>query len=114
STSFDAINSSWLGAGYSGDIARNLYYQVKKKMNLSKPRKTGRKPGRPARSESAAPAPVYSTPRAAAPAPTGSSHGYLKIEQTLDALVADAVALGDHKLAEDLRAARRRVSVKLV
>lgn len=90
------VNEAWKAAGHSGLITPTLYYQVKSKLGLTKGRKRRR---RRVATESKGPSPA---------------DAYLAIERELDHLVAKAAGLGDQRLAEAIRTARRRASSKLI
>jgi hypothetical protein len=100
------VASAWKEAGHPGEIKSSLFYLVKNKMGLSKPRTAGRRRAAPA------PAAVAAAPHASRE--SESTATYLEIEHTLDSLIHQADQLRNASLAEDLRNARRRVSIKLV
>lgn len=104
SAKLNDVNEAWTSQGNSGEITGTLYYQVKKSMGLSKGRKKRR--GR------AVAAPMANHSESAKL--SSGAEGYLAIEKTLDKLIAQAGELGDSKLSDELRAARRRASAKLV
>lgn len=94
------VQAKWVDAGNKDGLNPTLFYLMKNKLGLSKPRGGGRRGRRPA----------------AAAAPTGGepNGGYLEIERALDRLISQAEGLSDRKLAEDLRQARRRASMALI
>jgi hypothetical protein len=98
------VQEAWSSAGNSGEITGTLYYQVKKSMGLSNRRK--KKKGRAAAAPTGSPSISVET--------SNSAEGYLAIEKSLDKLIAQAGELGDTKLTEELRVARRRASARLV
>lgn len=101
------VADAWTAAGHKEELNKTLYYQTRRTMGLSTPRGGSKKRGRKPKAVKAA----ESTP---APAATNGSTDYLAIEKQIDSLVAQADSIGDSKLAEVLRQARRRVSAKLV
>ena len=98
------VKEAWSAAGNPGEITGTLYYQVKKTMGLSNRRK--KKKGR------ASEAPVGGS--SVSVEPSSTSETYLAIEKSLDKLIAQAGEIGDARLSEELRVARRRASAKLV
>lgn len=111
------INAAWKEAGNLGEISNTLYYQVKGTLGI---RGTGRGRGRPPGSGAAASATGAAAPARRGRPPrvqesSGDANGsYLSIEESLDKLISQAQELRDSSLVSDLKAARRRVSVKLV
>lgn len=97
---FAEINELWITDGFAGSLSPASYYNARRALGLTRPRRGANQPSRTTDRQNAA----SFDPLA----------GYLSIEQTLDLLIADAGRLGDANLTEDLRQARRRVSKVLV
>jgi hypothetical protein len=91
------LNELWKTDGFSGTLSLATYYSARRRLKLGRRKKApGRAPERPNL------------------APADPLAAYLFIEQTLDQLIADAEQIGDRRLIDDLRQARRRVSKALV
>lgn len=108
-TKLEAITEAWVNEGNEGEITPTLYYQIRKQMGLSNRRR--KKRGRPA---GTAGRPRRRAAETTAVAASGGDNVYDEIESTLDELIRRALELGDRKLSDDLRMARRRASAKLV
>lgn len=93
------VVAAWKAAGHSGQITHTLFYKAR----IRTARK-GKSVGRQRQNVK----PVVES-RDTAPA-----DNYIDIERSLDRLVEQAEQLGDHKLADAIRAARRRASAKLI
>lgn len=101
------INKAWNEAGNEGELNPTLYYQAKGRMGLAKGRR-----GRPPREAVETAAGAARVAKESAVADDGTT--FLAIELELDKLIAKADGLGDSKLADSLRTARRRVAAKLI
>lgn len=97
------VQDAWAKAGHKPALKTTLFYLIKGKLGLSKRRKGKGRRGR-RRAEAAVVA-------QAAASPNGS---YLDIERALDKLIHQADEIGDRKLADALRQARRRASTALI
>lgn len=107
------VLDAWEAAGETEKLNPTLYYQVRRTQGLAKRRGGG---GRRRKKAARATASATATPTtsAASVGQNGSGADYLSIEKQIDKLVLQAESLGDSKLADELRQARRRVSSKLV
>lgn len=103
------VQTAWTEAGETEELNPTLYYQIRQKLGLSRGR--GRRRGGRKRKAEAGATPVAAR---AVTANGSSNDDYLALESQIDKLVAQAEAIGDSKLASDLRQARRRVSAKLL
>ena len=98
----------WRESGFPGELSSSLFYQVKARRGTP----TGQRGRPPGTGKKAAP-----TTPAARTVATGvgtSDPGFGAVETTLDQLIPVADRLGDRRLADLLRQARRRASAKLV
>lgn len=118
---FAAIEAAYREAGNTDELNRTLYYQQRKKMGLSTPRKgkgrgKGRPKGKPGRKPAAMVAAGAAPEAAATPVvrrgagrPPRSTSGYHAIEAGLDDLIHHAIPLNNQTLLNHLRDARRIV-----
>ena len=95
------IEAAWRKAGHKAPFHQSMVYKIKGDLGLSSKRRKKR------RKKAVA---VEAAPAAAA----DPNVQFLAIEKSLDALIAKAEGLKDARLAEALRAARRRAGAKLV
>ena len=95
------VEAAWKKAGHKAPFHQSMVYKIKGDLGLSSKRRKKRRK----KAVAAEAAPV-------AAADPGAE--FLAIEKALDSLIAKAEGLKDAKLAEALRAARRRVGAKLV
>ena len=92
------VQAAWTDAGNKGELGVALIYQQRTKAGIKAKGRTGRPPGRPP----------------AGAAPSSSANSFEAMEASLDKLLAQAETLGDRRLIDDLRNARRRASAKLI
>ena len=94
------IEEAWKKAGNKAPFHQSMVYKIKGDLGLSSKRRKKR--------------PKKAVATEAVPAAADLGAQFLAIEKSLDSLIAKAEELKDAKLAEALRAARRRAGAKLV